>query len=78
MSDGGRDRASLGVEVWKSSQKWNAQRAAVRSIAWLDARVVNSLTMIHDKRYDGDGNAKRRQNDASKGQSVQRGSKLIR
>ena len=38
MSDGGRERASLGVEVWKSSQKWSAQRSAVRSIAWLDAR----------------------------------------
>ena len=36
MSDGGRERASLGVEVWKSSQKWSAQRSAVRSIAWLD------------------------------------------
>src|SRR5215813_8685774 len=35
MSDGGRDRASLGVEVWKSSQKWTVQRSAVRSIAWL-------------------------------------------
>ena len=37
MSDGGRGRASLGVEVWKSSQMWSAQRSAVRSIAWLDA-----------------------------------------
>jgi len=36
MSDGGRERASLGVEVWKSFQKWNVQRSAVRSIAWLD------------------------------------------
>ena len=36
MSDGGRGRASLGVEGWKSSQKWRAQRSAVRSIAWLD------------------------------------------
>jgi hypothetical protein len=36
MSDGGGDRASLGVEVWKSSQKWSVQRSAVRSIAWLD------------------------------------------
>ena len=35
MSDGGRERASLGVEVWKSSQKWSVQRSAVRSIAWL-------------------------------------------
>jgi hypothetical protein len=36
MSDGGRMRASLGMNVWKSSQKWSAQRSAVRSIAWLD------------------------------------------
>jgi hypothetical protein len=36
MSDGGRGRASLGVKVWKSSQKWSVQRSAVRSIAWLD------------------------------------------
>jgi hypothetical protein len=36
MSDGGRDRASLGVKVWKSSQKWRTKRPAVRSIAWLD------------------------------------------
>src|SRR2546423_13402376 len=36
MSDGGRGRASIGVEVWKSSQKWSLQRSAVRSIAWLD------------------------------------------
>ena len=35
MSDGGRERASLGVEVWKSSQNLSAQRSAVRSIAWL-------------------------------------------
>src|SRR5437764_13098379 len=31
MSDDGRIRASLGVEVWKSSQKWSAQRSDVRS-----------------------------------------------
>ena len=31
MSDGGRGRASPGVNVWKSSQKWSAQRSAVRS-----------------------------------------------
>jgi hypothetical protein len=35
MSDGGRDRALVGVELWKSSQKWRAQRSAVRSIARL-------------------------------------------
>jgi hypothetical protein len=36
MSDGGRERASLGVEVWKSFQIWSAQRSAVRFIGWLD------------------------------------------
>ncbi len=35
MSDGGRGRASLGVERWKSSQNVERQRSAVRSIAWL-------------------------------------------
>ena len=40
MSDGGRQRASLGVKVWKSSQKWSVQRSAVRSIAWLDVGVI--------------------------------------
>src|SRR5207244_9435268 len=35
MSDGGRGRASLGVKVWKSSQKWSVRRSVVRSIAWL-------------------------------------------
>jgi hypothetical protein len=39
MSDGGRHRASLGLKVWKSSQKWSVQPSAVRSIAWLDAFV---------------------------------------
>ena len=33
MSDGGRDRASFGLGVWESSQKWSAQRSAVRFIA---------------------------------------------
>ena len=44
MSDGGRGRASLGVEVWKSSQRWSVQRSAVRSIAWLDV-TRGSLTV---------------------------------
>jgi hypothetical protein len=35
MSDGGRGRVSIGVEVWNSSQKWSARRSAVRSIVWL-------------------------------------------
>ncbi len=39
MSDGGRARASLGVGVWKSSQKWSVQRSAVRSIAWLGVSI---------------------------------------
>jgi hypothetical protein len=42
MSDGGRHRASLGVKVWTSSQKWNVQRSAVRSIAWLDLKLDRS------------------------------------
>ena len=36
MSDGGPERALLGVRVWTLSRKWSAQRSAVRSIAWLD------------------------------------------
>jgi hypothetical protein len=40
MSDGGRDRLSLGVNLWKSSQKSSVQRSAVRSIAWLDLLVA--------------------------------------
>jgi hypothetical protein len=40
MSDGGRERASLGVEVWKSSQNWSVQRSAIRSIAWLDLKLA--------------------------------------
>src|SRR5437899_6380354 len=43
MSDGGRDRASLGVGVWKSSQKWSVQRSAVRCIALL---VIQQLFMV--------------------------------
>jgi hypothetical protein len=35
MSDSGPGRASLGVEMWKSSQDWSVQPSAVRSIAWL-------------------------------------------
>jgi hypothetical protein len=43
MSDGRRGRASLGVEVWKSSQNVDAQRSAVRSIAWLDGIAWQDL-----------------------------------
>ena len=35
MSDGGRGRASLEVEMWKSSQSVDSERSGVRSIAWL-------------------------------------------
>ena len=45
MSDGGRDRASIGAKVWKSSQKWSAQRSAVRSIAWLDDFVASEKAL---------------------------------
>ena len=43
MADGGRGRVSLGVEVWKSSQKWSVQRSGrslhrmVRRRYWGDA-----------------------------------------
>src|SRR4051812_39528503 len=36
MSDGGRARGLLGLEMRKSSQNWSVQRSVVRSIAWLD------------------------------------------
>ena len=39
MSGGGRDRAPLGVEVWKSSQELSARRSAVRFIVWLGRRL---------------------------------------
>src|SRR5207248_10899669 len=52
MSDGGRGRASLGVKVWKSFQKWSVQRSAVRSIAWLGLLcrmpVVINSSLIDD------------------------------
>jgi hypothetical protein len=47
MSDGGRGRAWLGVKMWKSSQKWSVRRSAVRSIAWLDARVESLNGWTH-------------------------------
>jgi hypothetical protein len=40
MSDGGRGRALIAVEMAKSFQKWSGQRSAVRSIVWLDASRV--------------------------------------
>lgn len=39
-SDGGRDRASLAVEVWKSSQKWNGQRSAVAHLVLVRSMAV--------------------------------------
>src|SRR5262249_61960986 len=54
MSDGGRGRRSLGMEVWESSQKWSARRSVVRSIAWLGVGipVVASLCI---RLHVGDG-----------------------
>jgi hypothetical protein len=43
MSDGGRGRALLGVEVWKPSWDVDTERSDVRSIAWLDG-----LLAMHD------------------------------
>ncbi len=53
MSDGGRERASIGVEVWKSSQKWSVQRSAVRSIAWLDLFALASPTLTTPREMNG-------------------------
>jgi hypothetical protein len=46
MSDDGRGRASVGVKVWKSSQKWSVQWSAVRSIAWLDRECCGTLIVL--------------------------------
>jgi hypothetical protein len=46
MSDGGRERASLGMKIWKSFQKWGVQRSAVRSIAWLGLVAHADLLFI--------------------------------
>ena len=49
MSDGGREVASLEVGVWKSSQKVNAERSAVRFIAWSgDSRCFNRSIFIRE------------------------------
>ena len=45
MSDGGRWRASLGVEVWNIS-KVSVQPSAVRSIAWLDVSAAIEECML--------------------------------
>jgi len=42
MSDGGREPGSLGLDVWKSSQKWTVQESAVRSIVWLGLSLAIS------------------------------------
>jgi hypothetical protein len=47
MSDGGRGRTSLGVEMGKSSQKWSPRRSAVRSIAWLDVWRCGPLMLAY-------------------------------
>jgi hypothetical protein len=48
MSDGGRERASLGMEVWKSSQKRSVQRSTVRSIAWLGLFPFKRLEFLNE------------------------------
>jgi hypothetical protein len=55
MSDGGRGRVSLGVEMWKSSQNVDAERSGVRSIAWLGVRRGYGETILlklHCKNFD--------------------------
>ena len=81
VSDGGQERASIGVEMWKSCQKWRAQRSAsqlakafgVRSIAWLDAFVFIVLLIRpkiekqkRPKHNPNDGDKRRQQGDALK------------
>ncbi len=46
MSNGGRHRASVGMKVWKSSQKWSVRRSAVRSIAWLDPFAIMDSALV--------------------------------
>jgi hypothetical protein len=55
MSDGGRERASHGVEVWKSSQNVDPERSAVRSIAWLDLNLLNDDAIIFSLSSGFDG-----------------------
>jgi hypothetical protein len=63
MSDGGRGRASLGVNVWKSSQKVERTASAVRSIAWLGlcgfigGRGATIGAQLHNKFFAIIGNA---------------------
>lgn len=54
MSGGGRERASIGVGVWKSSQKWRVQRSGVCSIAGLDL-VEHVVGYRRPKLADGTG-----------------------
>jgi hypothetical protein len=48
MSDGGPDRVSLVVKVWKSSQKSREQRSVVRSIAWLGASFMGGNVYVNN------------------------------
>jgi hypothetical protein len=48
MSDGGRGRASVGVEGWKSFQEWSVQRSTVRSIAWLGDFVIAVIKDVYE------------------------------
>jgi len=55
MSDGGRERASLAVEAWKSFQEWSVPRSAVRSIGWLDAE--GGITIKVEQKCSGKSEA---------------------
>jgi hypothetical protein len=55
MSDGGQGRASLGVEVMKSSQKWSVQRSGVRSIAWLGLLLLFNILQAASDLLDTEG-----------------------
>ena len=51
MSDGGRDRAALGVRAWKAYQEWSAQRTAVRSIDRLGGTRQHLSVNPSDQQY---------------------------
>src|SRR3954454_9905664 len=53
MSDGGPERAFLGVEVWKSSHRWRVGRSAVRSIAWLDGSRRIRVSLSNPRTFGG-------------------------
>ena len=52
MSDGGRDRESLGVKMRKSSQKWSAQRSDIRSIVRLSL-LRRMVTRCENRIFEG-------------------------